>query len=430
MFLAALGQEAALGRPDPELRRRLGFYDTLATALGAIIGAGIFVVLGQAAGTAGAALPIAVLIAALVATVNGLSAAELGVIYPHAGGGYEFGYECLSPVAGFIAGWLYLLSYLIASPAITLSFAGYLQPLVPGLPPRVVAVGIAALALAVNVAGVQQSRLVNDLLVAFKVAVLGLFVLVGLASFGLWEGDHFASLPVSGIPPASALLFFAFVGFAQPVVIAGEVRHPARNLPRAIVAALGISTVLYLAVAIVGLGLVGPQVLASSTAPLRTALVPTGQPWAELLVVLGGLVATTDVLLNSIWGLSRLTFAMAERGDLPTALAQVDRRGTPRHAVLAIGALILPLTATVAFGPALAASSLSQLVYYGLIDAAALRLSAPQRLYPAAAPAVGILTCAALAVSLPAQSLLIVSGTVAVGLAYYVWWRRRHRRAP
>lgn len=407
-------------------RREITLIDAIAIALGAIIGAGIFAVLGAAAGVAGAALPVAILIAALVAAANGLSAAELGANYPYAGGPYTFGYRMLAPVVGFGAGWLYLLAYLLGSTAIALTFAGYLQAMAPHLPQRAVAAALAVLGLAVNLAGVQQSRRVNDLLVGIKVLALAVVVLVGVAYLGLWDPRFFTPIVPGAIPRASALLFFAYAGFDRAVVIADEVRDPARTLPRSMVVALAASTLLYLAVAIVGQGLVGPGGLAASQAPLRTALAPTGQVWAQTVVSVGALVATADVLLTNIWGLSRVAYAMAERGDLPRALARLDRRGTPRLAVLVTGGLVVPLAATVAIGPALAAASLGQLAYYGLMDAAALRLPVPQRLYPRFVPALGLLACAGLAFALPAAALLVVGAFLAAGLLYY-WLRRRRR---
>jgi len=416
-----------MGQGRSDLRRRLGLVDATAIALGAIIGAGVFVVLGEAAGIVGTALPLAVLIAAAVAFCDGLSAAELGVSYPEAGGPYEFGYVLISPVVGFTAGWIYLFANLAASTTFTLGFASYLQPLVPSLPLRPAAVALAILALAVNLVGVQQSGRVNDLLVAFKVVVLLIFIGVGLALLPVWRHTPLLPFSLSGLPRASALIFFAYAGFARIVLIAGEVRDPTHTLPRAVIASLVISTVLYLIVAVVALGLAGPQALAGSPAPLRTALEPSNLTWAETLVSLGGLVATSDVLLTNIWGLSRLLYAMAGRGDMPSFLHRLDSRRLPRNAVLIIGLVTIPLVATVGFGPALLASSLGQLAYYGIMNVAALRLRPIQRLYPGVISWVGLAATVGLAASLPLQSVLALAVVVAVGLVYYVL-RRRARR--
>ena len=418
-----------MAQQGPRLRGQLGFFDTVAVALGSIIGAGIFVAIGQGARLAGAGLPIAILIAGMVAAFSGLSSAELGVNYPRAGGAYEFGYHLLRPVLGFIAGLAYLLGNLAGGAALSLTFAGYLQPLVPWLPLRAVAVGLSILLLGVNLAGVQQSRLLNDALVIFKVLVLVIFVFVGLAAVSQWQASSFSPLSWSGLLQASGLLFFAFTGYSRPVTIVEEIRNPTRILPPAMVTALAISTALYLSIGIVGLGLVGAEGLSSSSAPLLTALAPTGQVWAQLAVLLGGLVATADVLLTDIWGLSRMLFAMARRGDLPGILGRVSPGGIPRPAVLIAGTIVILLSLAANLGSVLAASSLGLLVYYAIMNSAALRLNPRQRLYPPVIPLAGLISCAALAFSLPAESLIIVGAVVGMGAIYFIL-RHRHRSPP
>jgi len=414
-----------MGQRGRRLRRHLGFLDTVAVALGAIIGAGIFVVLGAVVQLAGAAVPIGILLAAAIGILDGLSSAELGVAFPRVGGTYEFGYDLVRPWVGFAAGLLYLLANLTGGAALSLTFAAYLQPLVPGLPLRAVAVGLATVALVVNLVGAQQSREVNNVLVVFKVAVLATFVGIGVAFAGRWVA--LTSLPFrpAGIPAVAALFFFAYSGFGRPVTIVEEIRNPARNLPRSIVAAMAVSTVLYVSVAVVALGLVGVAGLAGQEAPLRVALVPTGQAWALFLISVGGVVATADVLLVGIWALSRVILAMARRGDVPQALGRISARGVPWVAVLASGIVTILLTATLNFGPALSASSLSTLVYYGITDWVAFSLAPGRRLYPLVVPAVGLIGTAALAFSLPAQSVAVVAAVLGLGLLYF-FLRHRH----
>lgn len=414
-----------MGQQRRELRRHLGFWDTVAVALGAIIGAGIFVVLGVVAGLAGLALPVAILLASLVGTLNGLSAAQLGVAHPRVGGTYEFGYYLLAPWVGFAAGLLYLLANLAGGAALSLTFAAYLQPLLPGLPLRAVAAGLVTAAVLVNLAGAQQSRGVNNVLVVFKVGVLVTFVCTGLAFVGRWVPLTSLAFRASGIPTVAALFFFAYSGFARPVTIVEEIRDPAKNLPRAIVVALVVTTVLYVAVSVVAIGLVGVAGLAGAQAPLRAALAPTGQAWALFLVSAGGVVATADVLLTGIWALSRVVLAMARRGDVPAALGRISTRGVPWLAVLATGAIILLLAITVDLAPALAAGSLGTLVYYGITNWASLRLAPRRRLYPWAVPAAGLAGTAGLVLSLPAVSIAVVAAVLGLGLLYFFLWHRR-----
>ena len=412
----------------PQLTPRLTLVDAAALALGAIIGAGIFVVLGDAAGTAGAALPAAILLAAAAALCNALSAVALGVNYPRAGGAYEFGYQLLSPLTGFAAGWLFLLAGITSSAVISLAFAAYLQPLVPGVGLRPAAVALAVAAVGVNALGVRLSSIVNNVLVFVKVAVLLVFISVG--AWWLTQGLPLPAEPAlwTGVPSAAALVFFAFTGYARPVTVVEEMQRPRRDLPAAVLAALGLATGLYLAVAVVGLALVGPAGLAATEAPLRAALAPIPAAWAQNLMSVGGVVAAASVLLTEVWGASRLAFAMARRGDLPAPLAALERGGVPRTAVLALGGLVVLLTAVADLSPVLAAASLSLLVYYALMNAAALRLSTAQRLYPRIVSVAGLLFCLVLAFSLPWQAIALVGLALAAGLLYRLaraWGARR-----
>ncbi len=413
-----------MGSEGSRLPRRLGVVDATALALGAIIGAGVFVTLGAAAQSTGPALLVAVLLAAGVATLNGLSSAELGVADPLAGGTYEFAYRFAAPVVGFAAGWLFLFAAITAATTYTLTFASYLQPILPGVPLRALSVGLGAGMLAVNATGVDISRRVNNLLVALKVGVLLVFVALGILSST--RSVPLARLPAAGdLFQATALLFFAFTGYARPVTVVEELRDPRRDLPRAVVTALAVSTVLYLLVAVVALRLLDAAELAATRAPLRDALTGTAFPWAPNLISAGAVLTTATVLLTELWGLSRLAFAMARRGDLPRGLSPLSPRGVPLRALLVVGTIVIVLAATVDLTPALAASSLSLLLYYAITNATALRLSAGQRLYPRAVSAFGAVACLVLAASLPPDSVLVVGGVLGVGLLFFLLRRRR-----
>lgn len=405
------------------LRRRLGTFDAAAVALGAMVGAGVFVSIGEAAGVAGNALLLAIPLAALSATFNALSSVELGVCHPRAGGGYEFGYQRLSPTVGFLAGWIFLLAAITAGATFTLTFANYLRPLLPGVSVRVLGMALAVAAIAVNAVGARLSARVNNTLVVIKVGILLLFLGFALPRFNTENLSPLLSGSVGGVLRAAALLFFAFTGYARPVTLVEELREPRRSLPRAVVVALIGTTLLYLAVAITALGSLGPERLASAPAPLRTALEPGVV--GPLLLSVGAMIATASVLLTEIWGVSRLAFAMARRDDLPGLLRRLSGpQRTPRNAVLLLGGMIALLTATVNLTALLSASSLALLLYYGIVNLAALRLGPEERLYSPLVPVAGLTACVALALSLPLTALLTVAGAAAVGLAFFSARRR------
>jgi APA family basic amino acid/polyamine antiporter len=411
---------------EARLRPHLGLGDTVAVALAAMIGAGIYVALGEATASAGSLLPLAIIIGAVVASCNALSAAELGVAFPRSGGAYEFAHRLVAPVAGFVAGWVFLFAAMTASATYTLAFTSYLAPLFPGLPLRFVGVAVVVVAVAVNAVGLRPSRLANDVLVAVNVAVLLAFIVLAGPVFNpanLATGGP-ANWP--GVLTAGALMFFAFTGYARPVTLVEEIKDPAATLPKGVGLSLAASTVLYLAVAVVALGAVGPAELGQSQAPLRAAMERTGYPIGPILISAGALIASTSVLLSEIWGMSRLAFAMGRRRDLPSALAKVDPRSkVPRIAVLAVGGPVVVLAGFTDLRFALEASSLALLIYYAIMNLSALRLEKSQLLVPRVVSVAGLAACVALAFSLPWSTALAVLGVVLVGLGYFYLVRPR-----
>ncbi len=414
-------------REGPRLTPQLGFGQTLAVALGAMLGAGVYVSMGQAAGMTGGSLLVAVVLGAAVATLNGLSSAELGAHDPRAGGAYQFGRNLVSPAAGFVAGWLFLFAALTAGGTYALTFGAYLEALLPGVPLRVVGVALVAVAVTLNVLGVQLSGRANVVLVAINVAILLVFIGLALPAFDPRNLQPFVLGGAGGLLQATALLFFAYTGYARPVTVAEEVRDPARTLPRAVPTAVGIVMLLYLGVAFVALGVLGPKGLEAESAPLREVMVAAGNPGGASLLAVGALLASSAVLLTEIWGLSRLAFAMGRNGDLPAWFGRLSDPGqVPRNAVLAAGTLLLLLAAFADLRPLLEASSLALLVYYWIMNLSALHLSAERRLYPVAVPAAGIVVNLVVGLSLPWQTVAAVGATAIAGLAYFALLRRLH----
>ena len=415
--------------PEPEgprLVRRLGPVEATAIAIGSMIGAGVYVSMGVAAGTTGGSLLVAVLLGGGVATFNGLGAAELGADDPHAGGAYRFGRRLIAPAVGFVAGLMALVSTFTAGAAFALTFSAYLEPILPSVPHRVIGLVLLLAAVALNSLGVRLSARANIVLVAANVAILTAFMALALSVFDVSRLQPFFLNGAGGLLQASALLFFAYTGYARPVTIVEEVREPRTTLPRAVTAALAITGTLYLGVAFAALGALGPTRMGEEGAPLRAAMVAAGIPVGAALLSAGALIATATVLLTDIWGISRLAFAMAREGDLPGWFGVLSEpEHIPRNAVLAAGALLLVLAGVLDLRPALEASSLALLAYYGIMNVSALRLPRHRRLYPAVVPAAGLVGCAMLALSLSWLTLLVVLGIALLGLAYYTLRQRQ-----
>lgn len=400
--------------------RRLGTADAVVLGLAAMLGTGVFVVWAPAAAAAGPWLLAAIVLAAVVAACNAGSTADLAVAYPESGGGYVYGRERLCPGAGRLAGVAFLVGKTASAAAAALVFGWYVLPVQPGA----VAVGVIVVATALNAAGVRWTVSSAWVLVGGTLAVLVMAVVAGLIG-GVADPSE-APLPVTPVGPAggggvlgvltaAGLVFFAFAGYARMATLGEEVRDPSRTLRRAIMIALGITVVTYLVVAIALLVGLGSARLATEPAPLA-ALVGNGEAQAlGVLVRIGAAVAAGSALLSVLVGVSRTSLAMARRGELPPALAAISARGTPWRADLA-GGVIAVVVALVA-GPiaAIALSACSVLVYYAVINLAALRLPAVDRSWPAWTSVLGLVLCLGLAALLPVQQVVVTVVALVLG---------------
>jgi len=407
--------------PSPTLRRDVGLPGAVGLGFGAIVGAGIFVVTGLAAGIAGPAFLVGLALAGIAATANALSSAQLAAEYPHSGGTYEYGYQVLHPLAGFAAGWLFLASKISAAGTVALGLAGYLAGVVPGVPPRAVAVGAVVVFTILNYFGIRRSSRLNLAIVAVSLGALLLFVAFGVGSVDTTHLHPFAPAGWRGVLEAAALLFFAYTGYARITTLGEEVREPRRTIPRAILITITGAIVIYGAVALVAVGVVGAEALAASPAPLLVAAEGTGFGWLRAVVATGALAAMLGVILSQLLGLSRMVFAMARRGDLPRTFERIHpRHGVPVRAVLAVGATATVVTATGTLQGVAAAAAFTILVYYSITNLAALRMPPAAKLYPDAVPITGLIACPLLALSLDPTT--IATGAAVLAAGFVVRW--------
>jgi basic amino acid/polyamine antiporter, APA family len=390
--------------------------DAVGIGFGAIVGAGIFVVTGVAAGIAGPAFLLGLLIAAVAATCNALSSAQLAAEYPQAGGTYEYGYRVLGPWPGFAAGWMFLAGKIAAAGTVAIGLAGYVDALLPGAHPRIIAVGAIVAFTGLNYFGIRRSSRANLAIVAVSLGALLLFVIAGATAFRAENLRPFAPGGWRGTMEAAALLFFAYTGYARIATLAEEIREPRRTIPRAVIITIGGAVLLYVGVAVVAVGAVGAQRLAETAAPLQVAALAFPLPWLATAVSVGGVTAMLGVILSQLLGLSRMTFAMARRGDLPRFLERVHpRRGVPDRAVLAIGAIAAVVAGTGTLRGVASAAAFTILVYYAIANVAALRMPREAKLYPDAVPAFGLLSCTILALSLATPVIVTGSTVLAAG---------------
>jgi APA family basic amino acid/polyamine antiporter len=378
---------------ETKLKATLSLFDATAISVGAIVGAGIFVVLGIVAGLAGPALVISVIIAGIISLFSALATAELAAKIPAEGGIYQYAYEMLSPFVGFITGWMWLVANIFAGAAVSLGFGRYFASMLPFFPPKLTGTILSLLLTALNISGVQHSAQLNNILVIIKIVILAFFVFIGFEHINTANLTPFAP-HWTGVFYGVYYIFFAFGGFARVAVAAGEVKDPRKNVPRAILLSLLISGVIYILTGFVAVGLVGADRLKVSIAPLSDAIAVTGSVLASQIVSLGALVATATVLLTTILGVSRMAYAMAEKAELPGFLRKVHPKfDTPYCALIIVGILTIVLTLTIDLTSVVAISTFAMLFYYGIANIAALRLKKKDRLYPAFVPILGVISC-------------------------------------
>lgn len=403
---------------QPRLRRTLGLFDAVVIGLGSMVGAGVFAVLGPAAGAAGSGLLIALAVAAVVAYCNATSSARLAARYPASGGTYVYGQERLGAFWGYLAGWAFVVGKTASCAAMALTVGAYVWP----GQAHAVAVCAVVVLTCVNYLGVQKSAWLTRVIVAVVLGVLAGVVAVCLGSGSSDAGRVGVGMSggSGGVLEAAGLLFFAFAGYARIATLGEEVRDPARTIPRAVPLALGITLCVYAAVAVAVLSVLGTDGLADATAPLADAVRAAGAPGLVPVVRAGAAVAAVGSLLALILGVSRTTLAMARDGHLPGPLAAVHPRfRVPHRAEAAVGLVVAVAAATTDVRGAIGFSSFGVLVYYAIANASAwtLRSSVTARVVPA----VGGIGCVVLAFALPVSSVVaggavLVTGAVAYGV--------------
>lgn len=417
-------------RGTGELKRELGVLGATFMGLGSIIGTGVFVSIGVAAGAAGPGVVAAIVLAALVALCNALSSAQLAARHPVSGGTYEYGYARLTPTLGFTAGWMFLCAKSASAATAALGFAGYALHALGGPPGLLVPLALAAAAALtlLVLGGLRRSSAMNLAIVAVTLTALLAFVLVGLPEVAARSPADF--LPdlegggVQGLLYATALMFVAYTGYGRIATLGEEVRDPRRAIPRAIVATLAVSAALYLGVALVVVAVGAPAGGLGAAAPLETVARAMDAPAVATVVAVGAVTAMLGVLLNLILGLSRMALAMGRRGDLPRLVGRVDRRGVPVPAVLLTGGAVAALALLGDLELAWSFSAFTVLIYYAVTNLAALRLSRDERLYSPLFPLGGLAGCLFLAFWVPPPVWGAGLGLIAVGLGLRALMRR------
>lgn len=412
-------------QPPSRLARRLGTFDAVILGFGSMMGAGVFVVFAPAAAAAGSGLLIGLLVASVVALCNATSSAQLAAIYPQSGGTYVYGRERLGSFWGYLAGWGFVAGKTASCAAMGYTFGVYAAPEWR----RQLAVAAVIAVTIVSYRGVDKTVRMTYVVVAVVLGVLGVVIATGLVG-GTARVNRIGPLAaggLGGILEAAGLIFFAFAGYARIATLGEEVIDPERTIPRAITIALGVTVIVYAAVAFVALTALGPDRLSDATAPLAD-VVAAGplEGWVPMVRV-GGAVASLGVLLSLAVGVSRTVFAMATGGDLPAWLGAIHpRHRVPHRAQLLVGGLVTAVVLFADLRGVIGFSSVTILAYYAIANAAALTLPLADRRWPRGLAVLGVVGCVILALTLSPRS--VIAGLAVLALGSVLWWVRASPR--
>jgi basic amino acid/polyamine antiporter, APA family len=442
--------EAAEGT---RLRRAVGALDLTALGIGAIIGTGIFVIIGEAITESGPAIVIAFALAGVTCVFSALSYAELASSLPVSGSAYTYAYATMGELLAWIIGWDLVLEYGVAVAAVAVGWGSYFTELLDSLfgitlsdavslPPgeggdvNVPSLLLVMAAAALLVSGVRHSARTNTVMVITKIAVLLFFIVVAFSAFSGDNFSNFAPNGFGGVETAAALIFFAYIGFDAVSTGSEETKRPQRDLPIAIVGSLLIATVLYILVAVAAVGALPASQLAGDTAPLSTALSEgAGIGWGADVVSFGALVAISSVVLTMLYGQTRIAYSMCRDGLLPKRLARIwDRTQVP---VILTLLFAVPIGLIAAFLPL---SEIAKLVNIGTLFAFLivnlaviwLRRTKPDMKrgfrvpFVPVFPLIGAALCVYLMTKLDAQTWLRFGAWLALGLIVYLVWGYRN----
>ncbi|MFI1368506.1 amino acid permease [Streptomyces griseochromogenes] len=440
------------------LRRSLGLWQLTMISIGATLGTGIFVVLGNAVPEAGPAVTLAFVIAGLTALFSALSYAELAGSIPVAGSSYSYAYATLGELVAWVCGWCLVLEYGVSVAAVAVGWGEYLNELLDGtigvtIPAalssapgeghgiiNLPALIVVLLAMVFLLGGARESARANTIMVCVKIAALVLFCAVGFMGFKSGNYRDFMPLGMSGVSAAGATLFFSYIGFDAASTAGEEAKNPKRDLPRAIMLSLIIVTALYVLVAGVAVGAWNWKKFDGSEATLAAIMNDvTGQTFWGTLLALGAVISIASVVLTVLYGQTRILFAMSRDGLVPKALGRIHpKTGAPRLNTVIVSLFCGVLAALIPLGKLVDATSIGTLFAFGLVNIAVvvLRYKRPEleRTFKVpfgpVLPVLGFAFCAYNMFSLDTVTWLVFGCWMAVGLVFYfVYGYRRSRLA-
>ena len=435
---------------EHRLKRSLTWAHLIVLGVGAIVGTGILVLIGTAAGKAGPAMMLSFVIAGAICACAALAYAEVATMIPASGSAYTYSYVVFGELLAWFVGWSLILEYSLVVSAVSVGWSGYFSPLV-GIPQALAtapllggifnfpAVFIIAVIAGLLIYGMRESATLNSIFVAIKMLALAMFVWVALRAF---NADNFHPFMPYGFvkqgPPgaevgvmaASAIIFFAFYGFDAIATAAEEAKNPSRDLAIGIVGSMVLCVIIYMAVAAAAIGAEPYGRFATSTEPLALILRDIGQPVAAKLLALSASIGMPTVILAFFYGQSRIFLSMSRDGLLPPALARLSSRRNPVRITLFTAVIVGLLAGLVPLNDLVALANAGTLTAFIAVCAAMLTMRrrdpGAERKFRTPLPwvtgMIGILGCAYLFYSLPRHTQVwFVTWNVAGLFVYFLF---------
>ena len=469
--LALLQREAAETGSNT-LKRTLNGVSLIALGIGVIIGAGLFSLTGIAAANhTGPAVTLSFVVAAVGCAFSALCYAEFAALVPVAGSAYTYSYATMGELFAWIIGWDLVLEYSVGAATVAISWSQYLVKFLGKyglhLPARLVMspfehatladgsvvsgyVNVPGMLIvlaitAVIVRGTSGSAWFNATVVALKVAVVLVFIALGWkyidpANYQPYipaNTGHFGEFGWSGILRGAGVVFFVFIGFDIVATMAQETKNPQRNMPIGIIGSLLVCTVLFVLFGHVLTGLANYKEFKDSAAPVAIAIEKTPYAWLSTAIIGAILIGYTSVILVDLLGQSRVFFSMAKDGLLPPVFAKIHPRfRTPLQSNLLLGAFISVFAGFVPISVVGEMTSIGTLLAFVLVCAGILILrktdpDAPRSFrtpWVPVVPILGIFTCLVMMVSLPGATWVRLFVWLALGLAIYYGYGRKHSK--
>lgn len=436
------------------LAKVLGPFDLVLMGIGAIVGTGIFVLTGTGALTAGPALSLSFVVAAVACCFAALCYAEFASTVPVAGSIYTYSYATLGELAAWMIGWDLLLEYGLAAAAVSVGWSGYFQSLLSGfgitlpvaltaapgaLPGVTTFINLPALVIMLLLTamlgwGVRESARLNNIMVAIKVGVVLLFIIFGARHVQPANWQPYMPFGYHGMLSAAALVFFAFIGFDAVTSAAEEVKKPSRDLPIGIIGSLAVCAVLYVVVSAIMTGIVPYQKFLGVDHPVSLALQYAGENWIAGFVDLGAILGMTTVILVMAFGQTRIIFAMSRDGLLPKRLSTVHPRfHTPFFATWLVGIVFGLIAATIPLNILAELINIGTLAAFTMVSVAVVVLRKKRPDLPRAfrcpgvpfVPALAVILCVGLMSFLSWVTWMAFTIWLVIGLVIYFGYARR-----